>query len=98
MYDGTALDNVEQEDPRDRKIIELEEELREIKHNPSLDLYEDARRLDKAIRRVDKRQRKRGISDESFIKLANCLGYLITVKVPIVNEILQVQKIIKRKK
>jgi len=82
-------------------IIDLKQKL---SHNdntvpevtPELDIQLDVLRLDRSIRRSEKRQRRRGIGDDTFIKLSNNLAYLIQVKMPIVDKILHLSEVVNK--
>jgi len=79
------------------EIIELKQKLGNVDNNhveitPELNIQLDVIRLDKAIRRSEKRQRRRGIGDDTFIKLSNNLAYLISIKVPLVDKILHLSE------
>jgi len=82
-------------------IIELKQKLRNVDNNhvevtPELNISLDVLRLDKAIRRSEKRQIKRSNSDETFIKLANCMAYLIQTKLPLVDKILHLTEVVNK--
>jgi len=84
---------------KNTEIIELKQKLRNVERTipevtTDLNMSLDTIRLDKAIRRAEKRSRKKGISDESFIKLSNCLAFLTQCKMPIVDKILGISKVV----
>ncbi len=99
--------NVGQEDPKDRIIVELNQEVRElkeeVKHEKNdkignrtyLDISLDAERLDKAARRIDRRMRKCK-SDGKYVKLANSLAFLISKKMPLLEEILHISELVNK--
>lgn len=91
---------MDEEDSRDRIIIELKEANRILQEKAGdksyLDISEDAIRLHRAIKRCEKRQRRKGISDDTFIKLSNNMAYLIQTKLPLVDNILKVKKLLKQ--
>jgi len=74
-------------------IIELKQKLNSVDRTipeitPELDIPLDILRLHKSIGRSERRQRRRGISDDTFIKLSNNLAYLIQTKIPLVDKVL----------
>ena len=84
---------------KNAEIIELKQKFRNVERtipevSTELNMQLDAIRLDKAIRRAEKRSRKKEISDESFIKLSNCLAFLTQCKMPIVDKILGLSKVV----
>ncbi len=99
--------NVGQEDPKDRIITELNQEVtelkEEVKHEKNdkigdrtyLDISIDAERLDKAARRIDRRMRKCK-SDDMLVKLANSLAFLISKKMPLVEQIIHLNDLLKK--
>lgn len=99
--------NVGQEDPKDRIIVELNQEVtelkEEVKHEKNdkigdrtyLDISLDAERLDKAAKRIDRRMRKCK-SDDMLVKLANSLAFLISKKMPLVEEILHISELVNK--
>jgi len=77
-----------------QKISNVDKTIPEI--TPELNIQLDVIRLHKAIIRADTRGKKRKNSDETFIKLTNCLAYLIQVKMPIVDKILHLTETVNR--
>jgi len=65
-------------------------------HDVSLNYFIDVKRLDKIIRRLDKRLKKSD-SEESIIKLANAIGLLTSKKIDIANIVWGIEDLLKRK-
>jgi len=86
---------------KNSEIIGLKQKIRNVDNNhvevtPELDISKDVLRLHRSICRAEKRQRKKEISDESFIKLANCMAYLIQTKLPLADKVLHLSKVIQK--
>jgi len=82
-------------------IIELKQKISKVDNihveiTPELNMSLDVLRLHRAIGRSERRQRRRGISDDTFIKLSNNLAYLIQVKMPIVDKILHLTETVNK--
>jgi len=60
------------------------------------DLYMDGRRLDRVIRRLEKRLKKTE-DDEKIIKLANSITYVTSKKMELVDMVLGVEALVKSK-
>jgi len=60
------------------------------------DLYVDGKRLDRVIRRLERRLRKTE-DDEKMIKLANSITYVTSKKMELVDMVLGVEAIVKSK-
>jgi len=110
MYEEDKLD-VPIESPQIRIIKELEDENAKLKSennamkndhfvsivdHPYLDLSVHAQRLDKNIRRADKRLRKKELSTEDFIRLSNAMTYQISKLTPLADLILGISRIVQR--
>lgn len=61
-----------------------------------IDLYIDGRRLDRVIRRLEKRI-KNTEDDEKIIKLANSITYVTSKKMELVDMVLGVEALVKSK-
>jgi len=61
------------------------------------DLFRDGKRLDRVIRRLEKRLKKTE-DDEKMIKLANSITYVTSKKMELVDMVLGVTALVKKKK
>jgi len=82
-------------------IIELKQKINSVDKThpeitPELNIQLDILRLHKSIGRSEKRQRRRGISDDTFIKLSNNLAYLISIKIPLVDKVLHLTETVNK--
>jgi len=108
MFEEDKL-TIPEESPHVRIIKELEEENAHLKSRikmyqdgtkqladyPYLDISHDGMRLDRNIKRAEKRLRAKELSTEDFIKLSNAMTYMISKKTPIADLVLGVSDIVK---
>jgi len=86
---------------KNAEIIELKQKFRNVDNTipevtPELDITLDIIRLHKSIGRSERRQRRRGISDDTFIKLSNNMAYLIQTKLPLVDKVLHLSEVVNK--
>jgi len=86
---------------KNAEIIELKQKLRGVNNvipeiTPELDIPLDILRLHKSIGRSERRQRRRGIGDDTFIKLSNNMAYLISIKIPLVDKVLHLSEVVNK--